>query len=94
MSYIVLAEHNDQKDIEIIDPDGMQSQNQRYVQTQSSTDVSLVAPSQSNNVPSSHTSRMFPCTSTQYFLSLHKWLIFFISNKMFTPKIFLCISIF
>ena len=105
MSYILLAEHNNQKDIETvdpdgmqtqnqryvetvdpdgmqmqnqryvetIDPDGMQTQNQRYVETQSSTDVSVVAPSQTNNVPSSCTSRIFPCNPTPDFLTMCKF---------------------
>ena len=88
MSYILLAEHNNQKDIETVDPDGMQTQNQRYIETidldgmqtqnqryiemQSSTDVSVVAPSQTNNVPSSRTSRIFPRNRTPDFLTLRK----------------------
>ena len=124
MSYILLAEHNNQKDIETVDLDGMQTQNQHYVktvdpdgmqtqnqhyvetidldgmqtqnqcyiETQSSTDVSVVAPSQTNNVPSSHTSRIFPCNITPDFLTMRKlyiltyiivqlYLIFLISKK-------------
>ena len=104
MSYILLAEHNNQKDIETVDPDGMQTQNQRYietvdpdgmqtqnqryvetidldgmqtqnqhyVETQSSTDASVVAPSLTNNVPSSRTSRIFPRNHTLDFLTLRK----------------------
>ena len=108
MSYILLAEHNNQKDIETVDPDGMQTQNQRYVETidpdsmqtqnqryietQSSTDASVVASSQTNNVPSSRTSRIFPCNPTPDFLTSRKlyilkyiivqlYLIFVISKK-------------
>ena len=58
--------------VETIDPDSMQTQNQHYVETQSSTDVSVVAPSQTNNVPSSHTSRIFPCNRIPDFLTLRK----------------------
>ena len=88
MSYTVFAEHNNQNEIETVDPDGMQSQNQcyidtidpynmesqnqRYVEMQSSTDVSVVAPSQTNNVPSSCTSRTYPCTVTPDFLTMRK----------------------
>ena len=88
MSYTVLAEHNNQNEIETVDPDGMQSenqryvdtidpdnmesQNQRYVETQSSTDVSVVAPSQTNNVPSSRTSRTYARTVTPDFLTMRK----------------------
>ena len=88
MSYTVLAEHNNQNEIETVDPDGMQSENQRYVdtidpdnmesqnqqyvETQSSTDVSVVAPSQTNNVPSSHISRTYARTVTPDFLTMRK----------------------
>ena len=88
MSYTVLAEHNNQNEIETVDPDGMQlenqcyvdtidpdnmeSQNQRYVEMQSSTDVSVVAPSQTNNVPSSRTSRTYARTVTPDFLTMRK----------------------
>ena len=58
--------------VETVDPDGMQTQNQCYVEMQSSTDVSVVAPSQTNNVPSSHTSRIFPHNRTPDFLTLRK----------------------
>ena len=61
-----------QRYVETIDPDSMQTQNQHYVETQSSTDASVVAPSQTNNVPSSRTSRIFPCNHTPDFLTLHK----------------------
>ena len=56
--------------IETVDPDGMQTQ--RYIETQSSTDASVVAPSQTNNVPSSRTSRIFPSNRTPDFLTLGK----------------------
>ena len=58
--------------VETIDPDGMQIQNQHYIETQSSTDASVVAPSQTNNLPSSRTSRIFPCNRTPDFLTLRK----------------------
>ena len=61
-----------QRYIETIDPDGMQTQNERYVETQSSTDASVVAPSQTNNVPSSRTSRIIPRNGTPDFLTLRK----------------------
>ena len=61
-----------QRYVETIDPDSMQTQNQRYVETQSSTDASVVAPSQTNNVPSSCTSRIFPRNRTPDFLTLCK----------------------
>ena len=61
-----------QRYIDTIDLDNMESQNQRYVETQSSTDVSVVAPSQTNNVPSSRTSRTYPRTVTPDFLTLNK----------------------
>ena len=61
-----------QRYIETIDLDGMQTQNQRYVETQSSTDASVVAPSQTNNLPSSRTSRIFPRNRTPDFLTLCK----------------------
>ena len=58
--------------VETIDPDGMQTQNQCYIEKQSSTDASVVAPSQTNNVPSSRTSRIFPRNRTPDFLTLRK----------------------
>ena len=61
-----------QRYVETIDPDGMRTQNQCYVETQSSTDASVVAPSQTNNVPSSCTSRIFPRNCTLDFLTLRK----------------------
>ena len=51
--------------VETIDPDSMQTQNQRYIEMQSSTDASVVAPSRTNNVPSSRTSRIFPRNRTR-----------------------------
>ena len=58
--------------VETVDPDGMQTQNQRYVEMQSSTDASVVAPSQTNNLPSGRTSRIFPRNRTPDFLTLRK----------------------
>ena len=58
--------------VDTIDPDNMESQNQRYVEMQFSRDVSVVAPSQTNNVPSSRTSRTYPRTVTPDFLTLRK----------------------
>ena len=61
-----------QRYIETIDPDSMQTQNQHYVETKSSTDASVVAPSQTNNLPSGRTSRIFQCNRTPDFLTLCK----------------------
>ena len=43
-----LTEPN-QMDVETVDPDGRQSQNQRYIETQDSSEPSLVPPSQSTS---------------------------------------------
>ena len=61
-----------QRYIETIDPDSRQTQNQCYIETQSSTDASVVAPSQTNNLPSSRTSRICTCNRTPDFLTLRK----------------------
>ena len=61
-----------QRYVETIDPDSMQTQNQCYVETQSSADASVVAPSQTYNLPSGRTSRIFPRNRTPDFLTLRK----------------------
>ena len=61
-----------QRYVETIDPDGMQTQNQCYVEMQSSTDTSVVAPSQTDNLPSSCKSRIFPHNHTPDFLTMRK----------------------
>ena len=85
-----------QRYVETIDPDGMQTQNQHYVETQSSTDASVAAPSQTNNLPSSHTSRIFPRNRTPDFLTLRKlYILTYVIVQlysiivMFTKKLFL-----